>query len=431
MSTTVFDVIVLGGGPAGLASALHLAEHGVSVLVLERKAIGTTQKSWLTFDYIIKDYALEECVRNAFVDVAFSCYLGNSYSFKNHDFIYPLHEERALEVLAQKAKSSGALVHDEEAFINYSIDTSTNGIRIQTTKRTYEARIAVDAMGRDSPILRSNGLKNDSCDMGCVVFLLKNVNQKNDNRLFLYDSFFPGSDYFWVVPLEDDRMRVGIFFFSTLTDATLKGKTEKLKRYMEARGFRGEVYNTRMGNIPLGGQNYVNTGKILCIGDSCNTALPSSGFSFSRCLDESRILAQFVTDYLTNKASIKDYRKTILRDKIPGIEVHLIISDMLSKFPDPLLNKAIGAMDDLDEEFLISFLTGRDLSINFAINALRAIFNTFSLTEVRSLPLQQIHLRHMVNLYDLLVALPQAKIKDHLIHFVRGLTGGTSRGSVK
>ena len=42
-----------------------------------------------------------------------------------------------------------------------------------------------------------------------------------------------------------------------------------------------------------------------------------------------------------------------------------MISDMLSKFTDPLLNKAIGAMNRLKEDFIISFLTGRDMSINF------------------------------------------------------------------
>jgi hypothetical protein len=176
-----------------------------------------------------------------------------------------------------------------------------------------------------------------------------------------------------------------------------------------------------MGNIPLGPQSHISINHFIAIGDSCNTPLPSSGFSFSRCLEESKVLADFAERYLNYNAPLKDYKKAILGEKIPGIEIHLMISDMLSKFTDPMLNKSIGAMDKLSEDFLISFLTGRDMSINFAVTALRTIFNTFSLSEIRSLSLKQNHLKNLVNLYDLLLAFPQAKIGEQIVDFVKGL----------
>jgi hypothetical protein len=216
-------------------------------------------------------------------------------------------------------------------------------------------------------------------------------------------------------------MMVGIFFFSPLTGSNLKEKKEKLKWYIEARNIRGDVYDMRMGNIPLGPQSQVHIDHFISIGDSCNTPLPSSGFSFSRCLEESKVLADFVAKYLNDKVAIKDYRKAILGEKIPGIEIHLILSDMLSKFTDPMLNKSIGAMNKLNEDFLISFLTGRDMSINFAVTALRAIFNTFSLSEIRSLSLKQNYLKNLVNLYDILLSLPQANIREQIVDFVKGI----------
>ena len=415
-----FDVIIIGGGPAGLGSAIHLAEKGMKVLLLEKNKIGLTQKTWLTFDYIVEKYGLEESVRNRFSGVIFSCYLGNIYSFKRNDFIFPIHEERALGLLAQRAKNSGATLKDEEAFIHYTVKENEH-IKIRSTKGTYSAKLAVDAMGRNSPILKSHGLKNDILDMGCLAYFLEGVTQKNDNELLLYDSFFPGSDYFWVVPLENDRMIVGIFFFSPLTGSNLKERTEKLKWYIEARHINGDVYDMRKGNIPLGPQSQVHIDHFISIGDSCNTPLPSSGFSFSRCLEESKVLADFAAKHLNDEAPLKDYRKAILGEKIPGIEIHLIISDMLSKFTDPMLNKAIGAMNKLNEDFLISFLSGRDMSINFAVSALRAILNTFSLSEIRSLSLKQNYLKNLMNLYDLLLALPQAKIRAQIVDFVKGL----------
>lgn len=424
-----YDVVILGGGPAGLASAIHLSDKGIPILLLEKSKICTTQKTWLTFDYIIEKYGLTECIRNRFSEIIFSCYLGNSYSFKNRNFILPIYEERALELLAQRAVNNGAVIKEEEAFINYSI-VEKEFIEIRTDKDSYRAKLAIDAMGRYSPMLKSYGLKNEILDMGCLAFFLKNTKQNNDNKMLLYDSFFPGSDYFWVIPLEKDRMMIGTFSFSPLTNSNLKEKTEILKMYIDSKHFKGEIYDTRMGNIPLGPQSHLNIDHFLSIGDSCNTPLPSSGFSFSRCLEETEVLAEFVLKHLNGNALLKDYKKDILGFKTPGIEIHLIISDMLSKFTDPMLNKAIGTMSKVNEEFLISFLTGRDMSINFAVTALRTIFNTFSLSEIRTLSLKQNYLKILVSLYDLLLALPQAKIPEQIVTFVKGLIKGKSPSSI-
>lgn len=421
MNNSVHDVIVLGGGPAGLGSAIHLAEKGLSVLLLEKGKIGGTQKTWLTFDHVIREYALEPCIRNRCREIVFSCYLGNSYTLKRNDFIFPIREEMALSLLAQKAIEKGAVIRQQEPFVNYAVNKNGGTVTLKTTKGAYEARLGVDAMGRSSQLLRSQGLRNETLDMGCLVFYLKKVNHKNDNRLYLYDSFFPGPDYFWLVPLEEDQMMIGVFSFSPLTSENIKSKSEKLRFYMEARKIQGEICETRMGNIPLGPQAHVNTERFLCIGDSANTPLPSSGFSFSRCIDESKVLADFAADYLSGKARIKDYKREILGRKIPGIEVHLMISDMLAHFTDPMLNQAIGAMNKLNEDFLISFLTGRDMSIAFSITALRAILNTFSLSEISELSLKPHHLKNLINLYNLLPAISKAKLGEQLVQFVRGI----------
>ena len=130
-------------------------------------------------------------------------------------------------------------------------------------------------------------------------------------------------------------------------------------------------------------------------------------------------MADFVAEYMSGNASIRDYRREILGRKIPGIEVHLMISDMLAHFTDPMLNKAIGAMNKLDEDFLISFLTGKDMSIGFSITALRMILNTFSLSEIRELSLKPHHLKNLINLYNLIPGISKAKLGEQLIEFIK------------
>ena len=185
-----YDVIILGGGPAGLGSAIHLAVRGISVLLLEKGKIGDTRKTWLTFDHIIREYGLEPCIRNRFEEIVFTSYLGNSHILKKDDFLFPIYEEMALSMLSERAVEKGAVIRQEEPFVNYTINSSENTLAIRSTKGTYTARIGVDAMGRQSQLLRSNGLRNEITDMGCLAFFLSKVKYKNENRLYLYDSFF-------------------------------------------------------------------------------------------------------------------------------------------------------------------------------------------------------------------------------------------------
>jgi len=94
---------------------------------------------------------------------------------------------------------------------------------------------------------------------------------------------------------------------------------------------------------------------------------------------------------------------------------------MLSHFTDPMLNRAIEAMHSLSEDFLISFLSGRDMGVHFTVTALRAIMETFSLHEISSLSLKQHHLKNLANLYNLLPAISPGKLGEHLKEFVMTL----------
>jgi hypothetical protein len=128
-------------------------------------------------------------------------------------------------------------------------------------------------------------------------------------------------------------------------------------------------------------------------------------------------LADFAVAYLQGEVGINDYRKYTLGSKIPGIEVHLIISEMLASFPDALLNKAIGSLNKLDEKFVINFLTGADMSLTFSVQALKAIFAAFSVKELISLSLRQNHVENLKSLYHLLPGLGKARLRAQLRNF--------------
>ena len=48
-TTKFFDVIIIGGGLAGLCNAIHLSKEGMKVLLIEKKRIPKTQSLWRVY----------------------------------------------------------------------------------------------------------------------------------------------------------------------------------------------------------------------------------------------------------------------------------------------------------------------------------------------------------------------------------------------
>lgn len=424
VKAVVYDIIILGAGPAGLACALHCAEKGLKVLVLEQHTIGSTMKTWLSFGHVLDRFHLRDTVIQNYSSVVFSSYLGSHYECKK-EFLFPINEELVLTLIAERAVKAGAALRGKEAFINYHYDG--NLVVINSEKNSYCTRLVIDAMGRESQILPSHGLGNKVLDMGCLSFFLKNAKGFDGDTCLIYDSYFPGSNYFWVVPLGPKVVMAGIFFFSSLTPWNRNEKEAILQRYITRKGIAGTVFKKRFGNIPLGSQTYMSVPGFISFGDSSNTPLPSSGFSLSRCLEESLIVAEFAHGYLNEKSQLKDYKTKILENKIPGIEIHLIISDMLSKFTDNMLNKAIGGMGLFGDDFIIDFLSGRKMDVDFCIKALTAISKTFTLTEISSMSLRQEYMKRLLSIYNLFPAMPTGQIIKQIFKAVKTqFTGGQS-----
>lgn len=79
LQATHWDVIVSGGGPAGLGAAWKLAERGLRVLLLERALLLDTDRTWAEPDDIVEQLDLGLAVRCVHVDTGFRDYFGLDY----------------------------------------------------------------------------------------------------------------------------------------------------------------------------------------------------------------------------------------------------------------------------------------------------------------------------------------------------------------
>jgi flavin-dependent dehydrogenase len=369
----VYDIVIIGGGPAGLTAAKLLAKAGLKILLIEKDKIGVKPRSWITWhDEMIKR-GFKSAVINIINTLTFKSFLGARYDFRY---------SRAAIVNTKKLLEAGAVIIENEVFIDCANEKTS--VKIRTNKYTYNAFYCVDASGAASKMQAKYGGKlPETGSMGCYAFELSGLKIQDKRSALIFDSAFPGRDYFWLLPYSKSRALAGCFFFEKLNARTAGRAKRSLEKYLELNRTGGKITSAISGNIPLNSRKYFSKSRVFFCGDSASAPLPSSGYGLLRAMDEAALLAKEIVKGF-RKGKIR-YARSVALARYPGFELHYFVSEILKNINEKMLDTAIRAMNDNPPAFVDSFMRGSDLSVIFAARALRAIFSAFSPKELASL----------------------------------------------
>jgi len=172
-----FSVIILGGGPAGTATALALLNYGYSVLILERSQyedwrVGETlppHAQTLLSSLGVWDRFLQN---GHLPSAAIHAAWGSAHLYETHFIFNPygpgwhLDRKRFDAMLALAAEDAGATLLRDTRVTRVSYNTQGWQMLIQNgeTPLCLEASFLVDATGRSSWLARSLGRKRISYD---------------------------------------------------------------------------------------------------------------------------------------------------------------------------------------------------------------------------------------------------------------------------
>ena len=393
-----YNIIVIGGGPAGLTAAALLAKGGLNTLVIEKERIGLRPRSWIAWHDELVKLGYGNTIINKIDTLTFSSFLGGVYDFKGTSSAI-IDTKKLLFVMKDKAISASAEIHELETFTGAA--KSKAGIVVKTDKNSYSADYCVDASGAYSLLQKKHsGALAASDFMGCYAVEVDGLKLTGTNRADIFDAAFPGKDYFWLLPYSAAKALIGCFFFEELNNSTIRRAKASLKKYMKLKKLSGTVKTVIKGNIPLMDRGYLKKERVFFCGDAASAPLPSSGYGLLRSIDEAKVLASdIIKNYKTGKFS---YKKTITDLRYPGYELHYLASDILKNINDKLLNKAIISMDREKQEFVANFLKGDDLSITFVSLIISAIFHAFTPKDLAALAIKKDYkkfLMHVVRVY--------------------------------
>ena len=282
----MYDLIVVGAGPAGASAARTAAQHGLNTLILEKERLprsklcggGLTTKVLTKLDFKLPKELIEYEAK------AVRIHLGESlHNFEtDQTLVYMTSRSKFDSFLAEKAVEAGAELRDKNPV--RSVEATVSHVDVKTSDGEFRSKLVIGADGMGGPTARTSGFYS-SWKPDLVTYAIEGevyVGEKGIRDFAgdasYFDLYFGVSSagYGWIFP-KNDHLTVGVGCrLSRLGDGPqlLNGFA---KRVQGLETF--EIPQPQAHLIPLGGAAKVPAAgdRVLLAGDSAGFAEPLLG----------------------------------------------------------------------------------------------------------------------------------------------------------
>ncbi|MDI6916230.1 MAG: NAD(P)/FAD-dependent oxidoreductase [Thermoplasmatales archaeon] len=340
-----YDVVVVGAGPAGLASAKSCAENGLKTLLIEEHpAIGTPVQCGETFHVsMLKELGLE--------DIPFN-------EPKNARIYSP--NRKMIEIVLQDGVSSPLVIVERKILEkSFAVKVANLGVNSATERFSYEisrrnpmsqslvdiftktpavdvikengfvkgvkvlhfgeekdiiSKVVIDASGPNAFVARKAGLnvyRNIESFDSCAQFQMAGINIDGKTAEIYLGGVAPGG-YVWILPKGKGFANVGIGVSGNIGNKAL-GYLESFVEN-DPRLKDGSIIETNVGIVPVGGEaeKLVSNGLIL-VGDAGRMVNPATGggmvFAIKAGLSAGKVVADAVKNNNFSEKKLSEYEK--------------------------------------------------------------------------------------------------------------------------
>ena len=322
-SSEFYDVIVVGGGPAGSVMAWSLSKQGINVLLLERarfpreKVCGDfiEPRGLRILDKLGCLASLEKTAPLPITSVAM--FVGSQCSYRGsipfyglrndlppHGYIIPrdVLDDQVLKCAAK----AGAIIREETTV--KTVDTTERGVNITaqhgTKNITYRAQLVVGADGVNSVVAKNAGLRQSDPRYIAVsqrAYAGELSNVSGEAAFFFDRDFFPG--YAWLFPMASGKANIGVGILSETRDRYQINVPELFREFVEKlRRTHPRCADLHVTSRPIGGivktyggigKNYFNRG--ILIGDAGCFVDPMTGEGITSAMESALIGSSILT----------------------------------------------------------------------------------------------------------------------------------------
>jgi len=308
-----FHVIVVGGGPSGAYSALHLAKSGFKVLVLERLSRGRYKACAggisLRALSLLPSIPSEVVERNIFGTRMYSPSGKELSGFSSERVGCTVYRTKFDSWLMGLAEAEGALIKDTTSVERIVI--SESGVNVKAREksgyRDFCGDIFVGAFGVEPSLHRQLGLHPPKCVISAQIELAMNKEaiDKNIGDFFehYYSSEYTDFGYVWLFP---KREGITIGLADKIDSKGLVGRLKSLVKdhpiiKEKVKGSRSLCFGGRslyVHLIPHRPLDRTYGRRFLLVGDAAGFANAFSGEGISYALSSGKVAAKVCGDAL-------------------------------------------------------------------------------------------------------------------------------------
>ncbi|WP_299666762.1 NAD(P)/FAD-dependent oxidoreductase [uncultured Polaribacter sp.] len=336
MQEKKYDVVIIGGGPAGGQAARNLSKRGYKTLLVERyKSFNDNNFSsaGMTLEPL-KEFDLPEAVIGSYwKDITLQC------TEKGYDWFGKTKKGVVLDFgklrqfLADKAISDGGEVLLGHRYLEKRVSDSGVAIDlldVETSEiKKIESRLLIDATGPLRKVMYDAKEEQPKMNLGSGTEYLIEVDQQTYDTYKERLVFFLGhkwalKGYSWIFPMENRILKVGSgrthlkSIDQENTDKSTKKITEKIiNEYIQPENYtlidvHGGILRYCEG---LNDTYYKNN--VIAIGDAISAINPRGGEGIRYAMQSANLASEYIDSYFkTGKEKFKEYEKKWKRKKL-------------------------------------------------------------------------------------------------------------------
>jgi len=366
-----YDLVIVGGGPAGSSAAFAAAKKGIKVALLEKEnsIAETVRTSGVTWIQNIKEFGIPDDCFNPIKNFSF-CSPNNEVTISDTvPRAAVLDVRKTYRWLANEAEQLGA-----DIFVKMNIKNvikNENGDIIGVSgvgpngETTFHSKVVIDATGFPSTICKAMGFAPQWERFGAgAEYEMKAEYVDSDTWWLMVGQQYSPAGYAWIFPLGDNIVRIGVGVGKPESDVD---PTQRLKEIIEKKlgpiKKLGELKEIEFhyGLIPNDGLSRKTVfNNLILVGDSAGQANPlvlegiRYAIKFGRVAG--RVAAEAIESGNTDEESLHPYEENWRKEIESKIKSAGKVQDRWIGLTDEEWDKELDIIKELKSEEFLDFI---------------------------------------------------------------------------